>query len=290
MMNRLLLAVVLSAMLIRAQPQPPPQTPAKIGHADKPNLPAEKDVAVGPGQAPAPNSSTIGQASALSAGRGQEERRKAADESPTAKDSVEWPNLMMVAFTGALAALAALQFWAMYRQAGYMRISLSATKQAADAATSAAATAERALQISQRAYINAVVSDIVMSDLVLGWPIRIAVQVANDGATPALGVRHSISGNIFREPFPPALEYGELSAPYMVYPRPTQASIPLPIVAQTTDDMSDLKRGRARLYVWGRIEYRDVFGLGRFTNFSYYSYSNGGRLSFSVSEAGNDSA
>jgi hypothetical protein len=73
-------------------------------------------------------------------------------------------NWLTIAFTFVLTVFAALQFWAMHRQARYMRDGLALTKQAADAATKSAEAAESAakataiqFEVAQRPWISVTV-------------------------------------------------------------------------------------------------------------------------------------
>jgi len=95
-------------------------------------------------------------------------------------------DVLVTVFTGALAILAGLQFWAMHRQARYMRDGLVETKKAADAAAKSVEVArestefsKRALEISERAYLS------------LGIPVidftanEIGIDIENSGRIPA---------------------------------------------------------------------------------------------------------
>jgi hypothetical protein len=72
------------------------------------------------------------------------------------KDSIKSPfgwgtDTWIAIFTFFLAVLAGCQFWAMHRQARFMREALAETKKAADAATMSAKTAKDALHLCERA-------------------------------------------------------------------------------------------------------------------------------------------
>jgi len=56
-------------------------------------------------------------------------------------------------------------------------------------------------------------------------------------------------------------------------------------------EIADIAAGTKRIYVYGRVEYLDIFGKPRFTNFRFFYsgiFPNPGGMTLSTSERGND--
>jgi hypothetical protein len=179
-----------------------------------------------------------------------------------------WPDWIMALFTLALAVLAGAQFWAMYRQAEYMRRGLAETKRAANAAASASATTKLALEISNRANVG--IESIVLRD---PWPVGtrrienraarsfIEVTIKNYGATPAKEMSFE-----FRVLMPPYI--GE---PVPIVSRKTElhslcsspsAFKPIHEISGEFFKNADANMFLRDLRVDGYIRYKDVFGHG----------------------------
>ena len=87
----------------------------------------------------------------------QTTRNDDTKKAPLQKDIADWlPNWIMAGFTIVLAGLAAAQFWAMHRQAEYMRDGLGLSRQAASAATKSADAAGISADIARQSSESAV--------------------------------------------------------------------------------------------------------------------------------------
>lgn len=91
------------------------------------------------------------------------------------------PDVWMAIFSGFLVVVAVLQWWAIHKQAEYMRGALEETRKAADAAKSSAETAEKALRIAHRPLVGFSTCSILAAG-------EISMELKNDGPTPARNV------------------------------------------------------------------------------------------------------
>lgn len=90
-------------------------------------------------------------------------------------------DVWMAIFSGLLVVVAALQWWAMRKQAKYMRDGLEQTRKAADAAKSSAETAVKTLRITQRPVVGFGACSILATG-------EIRMELKNDGPTAARNV------------------------------------------------------------------------------------------------------
>jgi hypothetical protein len=129
----------------------------------------------------------------------------------------------------------------------------------------------RGLKQQMRAYVSAVVGGAVFQDRANNLKFQGSPAIVNSGLTPAHKVRHKAKAAILPVPLPddfnfplPESDSGE----NMIGPR--QQTVISPIVDDFIDDadVPNVKAGLGHaLYVWGTIEYEDVFGQAQSTRF-----------------------
>lgn len=167
-------------------------------------------------------------------------------------------------FAFVAAAIAALQAYLFLRQLRLMNDSLKDSRRAADAAASAVDLARTNGQHQMRAYVGAdgIRKDPVLaSGAVEAW--QLYVRWLNRGQTPALNVRGNFSSLVFGTDGMPvdfdlaAAEHYDPKTP-SEYITPTRTfhsnKITIPVV-----EIETAKSNCRRIYVWGHIEYDDVF-------------------------------
>jgi hypothetical protein len=187
---RFWLAIAFTGICL-AQSQPPPQAPSKTGqvkrniHADE-NSKRNTDDKHAPKSGASINQNKPDSSSAQKDSKGDQ----ISDGSPLS-------NLLLVIFTGVLAILAILQFWAMHRQAEYMRRGLQisvkqarianrsalAAKASAEIAAQSAKLAEDTLHLTERADI--LVEWVRLSDPKSIPHSRVVISLKNFGRTRA---------------------------------------------------------------------------------------------------------
>lgn len=154
-----------------------------------------------------------------------------------------------------------------------------------------------------RAYISA--TPAYLFSFGVGQRIEIKFTVQNHGQTPGHDTKHGATVFIERYPLPRTFQVPDFNAsstPYTAHPtQATDGNVVGPI-ACTAQDIADLIHQTKRIYVIGRIEYRDAFGEQRWTNFfrsvvadeaAWISLTNGSnaevKLSFQIEPSHNDS-
>jgi hypothetical protein len=159
-----------------------------------------------------------------------------------------------------------------------------ATRDAADAAQRGAAASEaqaeatkesiqstvQSFRLDQRAWVGQM--DSSASEAEEGKPITFRVVIGNSGKTPALNVRMAISS----AHAPKAVKFiPRYSGPNTAALQGTGAMQPgaKGLLEQTTGplvDVSKYQRGEYLYYVFGRIDYEDVFGRPHWTTWCLY--------------------
>lgn len=255
------------------QSQPPIPTPSPVaevkqqhGHSETPASEASKQPIFGTIQSPKPT--------------------KRQGDQQANKSTANWSLI----FAGVIALGALVQIFAVIVQAGFTRRQLRLTKQAADAATKSAETAEKNVQqamdmtrLDQRAWLA--VTTITGEAPQAGQRFNVKIIVTNTGKTFAKNVRvSSFSRSVPRDqPVPNFAEEVEagnvrigedrsvgIMAPNATYTSPliTEGGIS----AATTEDF---RRGRTILYIFGRITYDDIFDCPHWTTFCSVMDRNG---------------
>lgn len=153
--------VVLSALLLFGQSQPPSPTPSELSQKKQDETP-EKQAIGNANKKPASQASASANQIDSKPQGGEESQGAKYSEKTTARSGIDWPSWVVAIFTAVLAVVAGLQLWAMHKQAESMREGLIETKKAADAARDSAEYTRRGLEISQGP--NVVISSIVLND------------------------------------------------------------------------------------------------------------------------------
>ncbi len=162
---------------------------------------------------------------------------------------------------------------------------LTALQKAEDANANARGTAIKQL----RAYLGVTSRD--MPNLTVGQKQVAGIFVTNHGQTPANKVRYWGDVRIREYPLVGSLPSLGLRSDFL----PVNPGQKIPIAFETIGQLSEQERagiisGTSRIYLYGEIEYFDVFGDRRTTMFRF-SYG-GERLiginSFAVDQEGND--
>lgn len=144
-----------------------------------------------------------------------------------------------------------------------LRGTLSATKEAANAATKAAKVAEDALHVSERAYLN--IDQINFKKPIDQWQIgesiEILLRIFNQGHTYAQIIEMFNKVEVAKE-LPEIPTYWRGSTKYIQSTiaagnRHTIGGLKGPVI--TEEIVQDILKVRKMLYVWGRLIYQDVF-------------------------------
>lgn len=187
----------------------------------------------------------------------------------------EWRNWIIVIFN--ILLFAATSFYAFYawRQWKTLDATLKTTQVTADAAKQANILAERSTQetlesirLDQRAWV-AVREIVLIGDPSEGRPVDIKVFLINTGKTPARDlvgqVRVLMDKDHLARP-----EFAGLSEDhprYTLAPGPTNIHTDRNNQRFPTEQVRQYREGGVRLYVHGRLFYKDVFGVTRQTSF-----------------------
>lgn len=201
------------------------------------------------------------------------------------------PNWWVAAFTLLLAVIAIGQVILFGIQLWIMRSSLKDSKTAAVAAGKAADAAQRSADIAtntERAWLTAEVTfasnlpDIAKQ----GGPERSAmiVEFENAGRSPAEIVRTQVVSFVYPANWdlPETPTYGDLEEMFEVHAMPGEI-IPAgekrmilspiqQIALMSPEEKTEVMNGTKKLYCYGRIEYKDLSGTQRTTQFGFFFY------------------
>ncbi|HEX4160153.1 MAG TPA: hypothetical protein VHY79_16940 [Rhizomicrobium sp.] len=128
-------------------------------------------------------------------------------------------------------------------------------------------------ELQLRAYISAVIGGGLCQDRANGIKFQGNITIVNDGQTPAHKVIHHINAGIFPVPLPEGFEFPILgvvaSGENMIGPRQHRTLSGVLDSFVPDDEVEPVKQptpGRG-LYVWGKVNYTDVFENLRETTF-----------------------
>jgi len=166
--------------------------------------------------------------------------------------------------------LAAAQFWAMHRQADYMRRGLrisirqtriavrnaSAARIAADAANSSANTAKRSLELVERADIF--ISETSTDAVLVVFKSYVTVKLKNFGRTSADRIKINTSLSIPRLPNPPHVIFTG-SSPESAIAAGDEVKIQFGPIKTQKDIIDEVTQGQAKLLFGIDILYSDIF-------------------------------
>jgi hypothetical protein len=201
------------------------------------------------------------------------------------------PNWWVAAFTLLLVFIAAIQAGFFYWQLGMMKESLSDSKKAADAAGKAAEAAMKSADIAANAERAWITTDVRFSsdwpDISKeGGPTRsvMIVLLKNAGRSPAEITRVRILSFAYPSDysFPEKPIYGGSDDIFEVHAAPGEIVSPsedrtiLSPIQQidllTAEGKTEIMTGIKRLYCYGKIEYKDLSGAERVTQFGFQFY------------------
>jgi hypothetical protein len=153
--------VIFSALLSFGQSQPPSPTPSELGQKKQSNTTEKQAIRRADDKPANPTSTPFNQPESEPQSGQQAQGAKHAEKTAPGSE-IDWASLVVAIFTAVLAILAGCQFWAMHRQAEYMRDALEITRKTADAAKLSADIAKRGLEAN-----IAIVSMILRTDVIL---------------------------------------------------------------------------------------------------------------------------
>ncbi|MGC9953456.1 MAG: hypothetical protein ABSD21_04155 [Rhizomicrobium sp.] len=197
-----------------------------------------------------------------------------ASQNPRPPDnSGWWFNFLLVIFTGGLVVVGAFQ-------AIFLKASVDAGEKTAEAAKASA----DAVVSQLRAYIDVTVE---ITDINDPGPRKVTGYIKNTGQTPAYNVVNWMAVTCFTYPPPPTLTFerpktikGE-PPKFVTLARDSTLNMFAEFPALSAGDLEEMKAGTKAIYVWGRVDYVDVFGKPRFTSFRR---AQGGRYGFRTTQ------
>lgn len=174
-----------------------------------------------------------------------------------------------------------------YFQLKEMREATAASKKSADAATSAAKSAEETVKLAKehahtdmRAWVL-VSGASIEAPIEANKPITVSVIVQNFGKTPAFDVYIEVWSAGTNETDPKKFKrpkLGSIPSAFSAAPGvPLTATADPPLVIDE-GWVERLKRGESRLYAYGKVTYKDVFKEPHTTEFCLFQYPFGGIL------------
>ena len=233
---------------------------------------------------------------------GSESKPKAEHESRDGEDSTNW---WLIGFTGALAVVGFLQWLTLRKQANWMKENVEVTKglvtEARISAASSQASADTAANTVETMKENArkelrarvFVESAERIGKADAGPFHAVIRVKNFGKIPA-DYCIPYAGIIFEAntvglPLPTVPTTNQ--EPNVVLPPGAVIEVRKSLFDKTfgNPQHAQASSGSHAVYVYGRIEYRDGFGVDRHTNFrlkcSEMDYS---KNAFSYCESGNE--
>jgi hypothetical protein len=205
-------------------------------------------------------------------------------------DSISVFTFWLVLATIILAIVAVIQIGFLTRQEQISVKTAQAAKDSADAAKGAIVLSGKTAERQLRAYIG-VTTNTRVPNLVVGKKQEAGIFFTNYGQTPANKTRYW--GDVQIREYPLNAPLPSLDFRSDILPINPNQKIPIAfetISQLTSEEEAKLRAGTGRFYLYGEIEYFDVFGEKRITTFRF---SYGGSLLiglgiFTVDEEGND--
>lgn len=153
--------------------------------------------------------------------------------------------------------------------------SLFITKESSEATKKIVSTMEANARMQLRAYLSVAPLACVPQDKTTGWKHEVRMIIHNTGYTPAHTVNFSICARVMDFPLPDDFE---LSLPIQEHTAAGHIAHGQQffIVASLEDFISDqkleeiVKGNGQKLYVYGTVKYKDVFGEEHYTNFCQF--------------------
>lgn len=166
-------------------------------------------------------------------------------------------------------------------QSADMKNSLTIAKDSAEAGTRMATALEDNAKRQMRAYISALLETEVPQDRSTGWRYEIRMKIVNTGFTPAHAVNFSIRTAILDSVLPDTFDFSlplstDEERGFISYGGSNTISASLPELV-TDEEINEIKSGsNLRLYVYGTVGYKDIFGIYHYTNFCQFMFWNRG--------------
>ncbi|MFZ0274435.1 MAG: hypothetical protein WB524_15125 [Acidobacteriaceae bacterium] len=196
------------------------------------------------------------------------------------RDRAGWTDKAIVFLTAGIVFLAWMQWNEMHDSGKQTDRIIDADNRMVTALENSNITAQSAFaanitqtEIAQRAWVYAVA--LADGPVQAGKAIDIRVQVKNSGRTPAIDVR-TVTGRTVVE----ASEVPDLSLSPPAYKRsqfvtdgninPDSMNFSDFVLPVTVEDVDRINTMKVRVYVHGRIEYRDVFGAPHWNTFCFF--------------------
>lgn len=142
------------------------------------------------------------------------------------------------------------------------------------------------MTVQSRAWVTVKGAEII--ELKEGKPVTAKIIFRNSGQTPALDVTIRSNINIFGQSLPdpmPYIGYTGLTSRTVIGPDIEVGSIITKKEILTTQEAQAILHRKAAIYVYGRVDYRDIFNYKRFTE--YCMVNKAGTLNFDACEKNN---
>jgi hypothetical protein len=177
----------------------------------------------------------------------------------SADDRIADYTALLAWFTGVLALVSFMQGFFLYRSDKTARIAANAARDSADIA---ADTAKKQL----RAYVNVAGAQVYNLNKANGR--YIVVETQNFGQTPALDEQFWCGEHVREWPLQSTLSDAprDLRMGVQTLPPGRKSVMRIPVGELSEFEECELREGRAGVYFWGTIKYRDIFGDTHFTN------------------------
>jgi len=274
-----LCVALLFAIFIFGQSQPPTPTPAKATRANQEKTRLEQEKAESNDKSTQDLVAAINQLTAAVETGNQQKLSTQTNNKSSPNGRAIINTVLITIFTGILAIVAGLQFWAMHRQAEYMRSGLMASIRASRAAQQAARAAKasaEALKNTEQAWLF--VEDPILPKLVALEDLDPMQQeekyllalctVKNHGKTPAKVIAQwtelqiGTGNNRTAPPRPEVYEVTGTINPYFIPPTETRPLIGESVPQRLNFSRTEIDRLKHReLIMWlcGFVTYVDAF-------------------------------
>jgi hypothetical protein len=215
----------------------------------------------------------------------QEASKDASQKSPDPSSTDWW----VAAFTGALVLVSGLQFWAMHRQAEYMRHSLEETRKATDAATRSSEAAKLSAEVAEKSVAALKDSERVwlLADIrgapdgyrpngskrIDHWELKPLIHNYGKSVAILTSVRVHLECVPKEYLLPPEPDYENciaiLPTRFPIAPEPRWAYQPCRL-KMTEDHFFSVLLGEKSVWVYGCLDYLDSFGGAHTTRFCFF--------------------
>ena len=143
------------------------------------------------------------------------------------------------------------------------------------------------MTVQSRAWVT--VKGAELSEIKEGQPIMAKIVFRNSGKTPALDVTIYNNINLFSQPIPDPMPYGTYAANIskaVIGPDSDFGNIITKKEILSSQDFQAILHCKADIYIYGRVDYRDIFNFHRTTE--YCLVNKVGTLNFDACEKHNN--